>query len=459
MAMNGSASTAIVRRRPETDRRGGVRSIAGPSLLRRLSLWSIGDLTIRQERVASLVLFALLIFSIVGLQLTAGKSKDEPTGTGQGDVLRQGIYTVMFVAMVLSSRVPARPKQLLVIPAAVTLILGWCWLSTAWAISPGSAARRVLLTTMIIWTLCQATSILGYERSLPVLRRVLLLTLVLNYLAVAFLPSGIHDAATVADPALAGNWRGVLPQKNFTGAVCVITTLCYVFDARRIPLWFRAGVIIVTGFMLYKTQSKTSVALLAASMAIGFAYIAYNPRFRALLLAGLAALAILVALLMQAYWDEILAPFTRQDSLTGRGEIWRMLLAFARANWVLGSGYGSFWNIGPDSPVYQYVSAKSWVAHLGNGHNGYLDLLVQIGLPGLILAIATLVVWPVIVLLTNTAIPRQVGALLLTTILFCAAHNMTETSLLDRDSVVQVLLMLATAMLASAVRPRPAHGT
>ena len=45
------------------------------------------------------------------------------------------------------------------------------------------------------------------------------------------------------------------------------------------------------------------------------------------------------------------------------------------------------------------------------------------------------------------------GSLLLALIVFCAGHNLTESSLLDRDSFVQVMLLYAIALIAPAAAP------
>jgi O-antigen ligase len=154
-------------------------------------------------------------------------------------------------------------------------------------------------------------------------------------------------------------------------------------------------------------------------------------------------------MLMKA-WDETLGPFARRDGLTGRVQIWPSMVGYATDHPITGAGYGSFWNIGPSSPVYQY--GRNWVAELSNGHNGYLDLLVGIGLPGLILVVAATMIIPVFKLLANTSLARERGALLIALLVFCAGHNMTETSLFERDTIIQVFLMLAVALTTVVTR-------
>ena len=49
-------------------------------------------------------------------------------------------------------------------------------------------------------------------------------------------------------------------------------------------------------------------------------------------------------------------------------------------------GIGSFWNLGTASPLFDYAP-EPIIAFFTHAHNGYLNLLVQVGAVGLIFAI------------------------------------------------------------------------
>ncbi|WP_262296003.1 O-antigen ligase family protein [Microvirga sesbaniae] len=396
-----------------------------------------------QPRLALAVaaMFALLLLVALGPYA----STDTVPSAGGGSLMRQLSYGLVFAAAVMAMQVTHDPRRLLTIPVGVVLTLGWCWLSLAWALDPSAAVRRITLTTLVIWTVFITVPQLGYEKTVTVMRRVLLLVLIANYGAVIASPSfGIHQVAQVGDPGLVGNWRGILMQKNFAGAFCAFTIIAYAFDARGIRPILRWLVIAAAAYFLYMTSSKTSMRLTGLALGVGYLYSLYNPRYLLPLICGAAMLSIVLMVLGVSYWEELLAPFERQDALTGRGGIWLVLLTYAQDHWLLGAGYGSFWNIGPVGPVYRY--SNDWVVEVGNGHNGYLDLLVQIGAPGLVLAVATLILWPILKLAAGTA-TRTRGPMLMAFMLFCAGHNMTESSLLDRDSIVQVFLVLTIALI------------
>jgi O-antigen ligase len=138
-------------------------------------------------------------------------------------------------------------------------------------------------------------------------------------------------------------------------------------------------------------------------------------------------------------------------TFTGRTEIWNAVWRYIAAHPVLGAGYGSFWNIGPASPIFTY--GFGWVQEVSEGHNGYLDLLAAIGPFGFLLVIAGAYVVPIVRLIGWRQSQRDTGALLMAMMIFIIGHNFTESSLFDRDTIGQVFLMLTIAGIWS-VNPR-----
>jgi O-antigen ligase len=389
-------------------------------------------------------LVGLLSMSMLGLTLAAIKSGGEAS-QGGGEATRQIFYVAVFFAVMLASKPLIKPGKLLALPVSLAVALCWCALSIYWSVVPGIAMRRLILTTMIIIAIFRMVDHLGYETVLKTMKAVFAIVLVVNFLAVALLPFGIHHAAEIGDPNLAGAWRGLLPQKNFAGAVCALTIIVFVLDAQRLHLILRIAIVCAAAFFLYKTKSKTSIGLLFLSLSTGLAYLRYNPSYRALLI-PLVIAAVPFLGLYAAHW---FAPFVTlsddQSGLTGRVQIWPPLFAFVQDHPLHGAGFGSFWNIGDRSPIFFYT--KGWVTKLGNGHNGYLDLTTQIGIPGLALVVLATIVVPLARILGSVKAPRRQGAVLTAMLVFCACHNFTETSLFDRDQIIQVFLMIAIALI------------
>jgi len=405
------------------------------------------NLDARHAWFSSLVLGYLVFLTLIGQLLSI---KPQPF-TGEGNPMRQLFYILALGLAIWAARGLAQPRRLLVLPVSMTIALLWCLLSVSWALAPSISIRRLILTISALWSVFIVVRNAGFERSVRAIQIMLVVGLVLNYAAIVISPgTAIHQPGQAGGPELIGNWRGVLPHKNFAGAICAMTIIYFGLAGQRLKIVYKLAIMLAAAFFLYKTASKTSMGFTAAAMVAGWMANRYNPRYRSIIL-PLALVVIACAVMFgQEQLAALLSPFSRQDALTGRVQIWPILVNYARDHWLLGSGYGSFWNIGGDSPVFHY--ARSWVKELGNGHNGYLDLLVQIGVPGLLLTVFATMFLPLGKLFASQGMVPQRRGFLIAVILFCMGHNLTESSLMDRDAIVQMFLMMAVALTQVATR-------
>ena len=428
-------------------------------MTRRAQLWAFdNDKARRRATVLATMLVAVCFMSLIGLH-PFSLLEIKVISTGEGDASRQLWYAAAFLITVAVTL--GQPQRLLALPRALTIALAYCWFSLAWSAVPGIGLRRVGLTTMIIFTIFRCVDELGYVRTVALLRIMLPLTIALDFFAVALFPSGIHRQEDLGglthllDPGIVGSWRGVQKHKNFAGAVCAFTILLFVFDARQINRTVRYVVILATALFLYKTNSKTSALLLGIAIAIGFAYMQTQSRYgrvlRALALPLLAIAATIGVGVFAVAGDRIIAPLSRPEAFTGRMAIWPTTVGYFRDHPWTGTGFGSFWNVGLNSPSYKY--GHGWVARLGNGHSGLFDLLAQIGAPGMALVLIALAIAPIGKILTHTPVARGTCAMLLAMLCFCLFHNVTETSMLDRDAIVEVFMMISLALIGDVVVP------
>jgi O-antigen ligase len=394
---------------------------------------------------------AILFLTLLGPLMTiSGLSM-----TGEGSPLRQQGYLLILLLTIVAMRPLSAPRRLLAVPVALLVALGWCWLSLVWAIEPSIAARRLVLTTVVIWTIFMATEQLGYERTLALLRVAVVLALIGNFIAVVGFPeTGIHHADEVYEKALVGNWRGIMAHKNFAGAACALTILLFTFDADRINKFVRGGVILAAIFFLVKSSSKTSMGVCAAAIAVGFLFQFYRARYRGAVVVAAFLAGAVGAAVYNVHQGTVTNALNDRTAFTGRTQIWWTLSNYIGDHPLLGAGYGSFWNIGGSSPVYQY--ATNWVRDIASGHNGFLDLTTQIGYPGIVLVVVGVLVWPLVRLFGSPAAQGPRGALIIGLLLFCIGHNMTESSLMDRDAIVEVFLMFAIALLWTILSERGA---
>lgn len=409
---------------------------------------------------ASSTVVSLAFIALLAMVVTAPIAQDvSPLNAdlklGDGNVIRQLGYGALFAVILMGVGVPSDLGRLKAVPTNISAVICYCWISLLWAIQPGVAFRRIALTTIVAVGVSLAVSAVGTRKSIAHLRLVLAGAVLASLVAVVLFPkTGIHQFEQFRDPALVGDWRGIFPEKNFTGVVCALTILFFLFGPPVTSPWLRGGVLLASALLLIKANSKTSLGLTALAIAAGAAYTLYDHRDWIFALIAALLLGLVATVVVLWYGDAIMAPLDRDDTLTGRSQIWRILIAYIGDHWALGSGYGSFWYIGNASPVFSYARSGSWLDAVANGHNGYLDLAAQLGLPGLALAVFMLLIGPIASLLGSDRFARRDGCLFLSVLVFFIGHNMTESTLLDRDHLLQVCAIAVIGMIALSTRER-----
>ena len=208
----------------------------------------------------------------------------------------------------------------------------------------------------------------------------------------------MHLATDAQEPALAGNWRGSFGHKNMAAAAVMAMVLFIGIYMARSGAWLSGVAIVALAalFMLYRRQEFVRPELRACWCLTSLMTVIRPFWLRAVML--LAPLVLLNLLGVGSVISDQLAEIAKllpvDTSFTGRTDIWTFAIAGARRQrlcdrlWlrrVLGRR------------LRQEPAAKAWSGqrHAAHSHNGYLDTRrLTMGLPGLALVIAVLVIAP-----------------------------------------------------------------
>lgn len=90
---------------------------------------------------------------------------------------------------------------------------------------------------------------------------------------------------------------------------------------------------------------------------------------------------------------------------------------------------------------------SSWVEAIGDSHNGYLQLLVVLGAVGVVLAMAALVIEPLVRFWPLGDRQPDFKALLFALFVFFLLHNFMESDFLESDSGVWFVMLLVLGAL------------
>lgn len=375
--------------------------------------------------------------------------------SGEQKALRLYGYAIVSVLQVILFLWRGWKQSLRIVRAPISLFVLWCALSLAWTQHYDLTGKRLVLLGLVYCGTSAAIIDLSAQRSLTITRLLLLAMLILNFIVAITVPEiGTHvGGSEVGGLDL---WRGIMAHKNIAGMLCAITVIMFSFDAGRIPVTARAIVIAAALLFLYMAWSKTAwislpIALVAGGVLAltGARQSSAASKWRELFLKGLVGLYAIVILMIIAatlQGDVLLSLTNNTSALTGRAAIWRPMIQFYLDHPFLGSGYGAYWDASADLVDINARSSGIW-KNVDQGHNGFLDLLVQVGIPGFALALYAAFVWPARRLTGMMNRRTERAALTLSLLIFFLLENFSESSLLADDALGNAFLLIALAFV------------
>lgn len=334
-------------------------------------------------------------------------------------------------------------------------------LSILWSIEPGVTLRRVLrLFTMLMF--CVSFTLVGWhEKRFQNSLRLLINALLIASLIFVYTSPDIAIHHNAGHPELMDAWHGITTGKNIFGSLSSVGFLLW------LHAWLsgeRKKLIIIGGaalsvFCLVRSRSSTS--LMATVFATGFMLILLRApgstrRYLPYFVIGFATLILIYALAVlqlvpgMGVFLEPIAMVTGKDlTFTGRTNIWFVLNEHIRLRPWLGTGYGAYW-VGPlpTSPSYEMLTRLFF--YPTEGHNGYLDVINDLGLAGG----ATLLGYFVSYVRTSLALmklDRFQAALYLTLLFRAFVADMSESHWFSVLSVDFVIMTLATTALTRSL--------
>lgn len=319
--------------------------------------------------------------------------------------------------------------------------------SKYWSIDPGVTSRRTIaLALSSVFALYLGAMFRG-----PHLPRVLMISCLLMGLGslvmvFAFPAIGVHQYDN------AGLWRGLWYEKNQMGVVMVAGVIAATAslasaDNRRVDLWMIASVTAaaVCALLVLATQSKTS--LLCMIMGVGligglWAMRRGGAAFTVVCLWLGVVLAAFILYLVITEPAVILKALGKDPSLTGRTDIWAALMRkVAERPWT-GFGYQAFW--GRTSVPAMWIRQETqWP--VPSAHNGWIDLLVQLGWPGAILVGFTMLLTFVVLVARIGGAGAREGYFSLAYFAVFLLLSLSESVLLTNANLPWTLLLAALA--------------
>lgn len=352
-----------------------------------------------------------------------------------------GILLFSIPALVSASR-SARGVFVSAIPLMALCML--LVISSLWSLAPAISFRRAILEVIVVGSvLVNVVSLQRAEHAFIILYRIAAITLVFD-LFMLLRANGFDET---------GLFRGIHPHKNVVGFIAAISIFTGVWvrksSSLRTTHW-NTAYLFAWMVLLVLSQSKTSLGLtlMAPAIALGARKLARNlgvgVGIPLLVFFGLVYSVFVVAFISGVDVGRGVEQWVYRIGFTGRDDIWQFLIArFLEKPW-LGYGYGGFWDIGLASPNQRY--GTGFIPMLNQAHDGYLDLLLALGVTGLLVYLTVFISF--LSSLATAEKKSQYSSLALgwTFVVFSQMHNFTESTLLRGFSLVWVIQLIAMSI-------------
>jgi O-antigen ligase len=367
-----------------------------------------------------------------------------------GDVLNQlGFGGVGVVSLLLLISFVDRRALAAMLSPIWLLMLAFVLLSVQHALSPSSAFRAVLFMMTgvlgVLAALSLNTGADGFSKTLLIAGSVVL---GLSFAGIILLPDVAKHTMFSEEPEHAGLWRGIYSHKNVAGPIMAGLMFSGLYLFRRGLRWQGALMAGAALIFLSNTGSKTS-ALLAPMVFVlvagpGFIGMRRLAPFGVFLTICSFALATVGSVLFKPL-TELREAISPGATFTGRTELWKFAFEnIAQRPWT-GFGFESFWF----SPMVYYgepPTELSWdVRGAVHGHNGYVDIALTMGIPALIIAVAAMIIAPLLdyARVRKTRENVLMADLFLMIFTFSALNAFLESFFFRRADPVWLMFLLA----------------
>ncbi len=343
--------------------------------------------------------------------------------------------------------------------AWLILLLVYMLMSMAWSQYPGLTGKRWIRCigdlVMVLVILTEDDRREAFER---IIRRCAIVLLPLSLVFIRY----FRIIGVNYDPWGFLQYVGVTNQKNHLGVLCAFAGVYLLWRMlKRFPRlsYLDAFLFVLAMYLLIISRSATSVVVfITGSLFLAIiALLKLDRKSPTKAVIVLLIMLVVVQVLLTGYvGDSLLSRFfsatSRDVTLTGRVPLWRDLIAIGSRTPILGFGYGGFW--------FSNLSAALWTRHQWrpvSGHNGYLDIFLDLGLVGLILFLFLLVQT-----YKKTAKAAgesgRFGQLCYVFFVMIVLHNITESTFIKPVSFLWILFLYMAVEIKRVEADRPETG-
>lgn len=324
--------------------------------------------------------------------------------------------------------------------------VAWCVASLLWSVDPVQTVRKLAILALTLIGAYGAATRFDLD----------------DVIAIALLTlGGLIGVGLLAELGL-GMFRPWRSDYRFSGTChpndqavqCAMLALAAFAAAwlKRDRPWLRMLLIAAGLVGLALTKSRTTLFALIAAAGLAAVLSAKGMQRWLVVSLGIAAICVVsiganfvsVADIEQTFDVAAMGRREHISSLTGRLPLWEEVWKAAEKRPLAGHGYGGFWG---EKNVLKYSSIFAW--HIPHAHNGFLDLMLAIGVFGGVLYLAWVLATAAVAAGRHETSNDPAELFVVTLLTFSLFHAVTESKF--PGAGIGPFLMM-TAMAAIAIR-------
>jgi exopolysaccharide production protein ExoQ len=351
------------------------------------------------SKAAKFAFVVFLFFAFFGTALPFQEEIESADEIGTSNIINQLSYSSLFLIS-LFSLLPKRKEILLLIKKekVFTAFLIWCFITIIWSDFKFVSFKR--LFQIITITMVSTTALFYIDsdsRLIKYFKAILYPYLIISLISVFIIPGALDHSF--------GSWRGLASSKNHLGQISLISImLCFI--ALRTDKTLKNKLIsllmlFISITLLAGTRSTTSLLVFIFLLSVAtllmiekqFKQLGVGYTFSFVVISAFLVILISVALNAPNYISAVPNAFGKDMTFTGRITLWQEMLLEISQHPIIGTGFQSFW-VMSNYKLMNLYEKFVWLPL--QAHNGYLDILNEVGVIGL-----TLVILMVIFYFTN----------------------------------------------------------
>lgn len=398
--------------------------------------------------IAKVTFFLYFFFTLFGTSLPFRAGTRDPSELGTSNIVNQIVFSTLFLTA-LFSIIPKTNQVIAIIKREKFLLifLLWCTLSIIWADYSFVVFKRLFqLYTAVIVCLSFLVHSESSEDAFFTLKIFFSIFMVVSLVSIFTVPGAVTRHYK--------EWQGLATSKNHLGEDSLISIIFWVYtllnDKSVKSKLFSLFMLLVSLFLLFGAQSITSISAFLFLIIIWFLSEVdklFNPigirrTFTILFLVFAGSLTVLTFLFSKEILASIFALAGKNLTLTGRTDLWADILIEVKKHFLIGCGYKGFWIV--DSPkILEVYETYIWLPR--QSHNGYIDILNETGIIGLMSFIGIVINYFV------NLVKYKEKSIWIWFVIVALIENITESVLLTPGGVMTVLFLFAYLSLFSNI--------